>query len=168
MASAHSVIHSDEDGNPERCSRLDQKLLLMPCLSSWVCKKLLSIIALHTYNDFVSRVLLIALASRGHDFGQLAFFWRCCMSGIKLYGRLRIRVGDTTTHGGVVVSGSPTLKEDGIPIARKGDKVTCPRCEPHMFVIAEGLANCLDRGIPVAVEGHVTTCGAKLIASSCS
>jgi len=44
--------------------------------------------------------------------------------------------------------------------------VTCPRCEPHVFVIAERLENCQDRGVPVAVEGHVTTCGAKLIASS--
>jgi uncharacterized Zn-binding protein involved in type VI secretion len=86
------------------------------------------------------------------------------MSRLNLFGRFRIRVGDTTTHGGVVVTGSETFKEDGIPIARKGDKVTCPRCEPHMFVIAEGLANCLDHGIPIAVEGHVTTCGAKLIA----
>lgn len=88
------------------------------------------------------------------------------MFGIKLHGKSRIRVGDTTTHGGVVVTGSSTLTEDGIPIARKGDKVTCPRCEPHIFVIAEGLENCLDRGIPIAVEGHLTTCGAKLIASS--
>ena len=86
------------------------------------------------------------------------------MSRLKIHGKPRIRVGDTTTHGGKVITGSETVKENGIPIARKGDKVTCPLCEPHIFVIAEGLANCLDHGIPIAVEGHETTCGAKLIA----
>ncbi|MDR2626069.1 MAG: PAAR domain-containing protein [Zoogloeaceae bacterium] len=88
------------------------------------------------------------------------------MSRAKLYGKRQIRVGDTTTHGGVVVSGSAFLDEDGIPVARKGDTVTCPLCEPHVFVIAEGLENCLDHGTPIATEGHKTTCGAKLIASS--
>jgi len=88
------------------------------------------------------------------------------MPRFKLHGKPRIRVGDTTTHGGVVITGSETLKEDGIPVARKGDTVTCPLCKPHVFVIAEGLANCQDHGIPIAVEGHATTCGAKLIASS--
>jgi len=87
------------------------------------------------------------------------------MVRIKLHGKSRIRVGDTTTHNGVVVSGSDTLEEDGIPVARKGDRVTCPICKPHMFVIAEGLSDCLDHGIPIAVEGHETTCGAKLIAA---
>lgn len=88
------------------------------------------------------------------------------MSRLKIQGKPRIRVGDKTTHGGVVVTGSDTVKEDGIPIARKGDQVTCPSCPPYMFVIAEGLANCLDHGIPIAVEGHETTCGAKLMATS--
>ncbi|MDR0528814.1 MAG: PAAR domain-containing protein [Zoogloeaceae bacterium] len=88
------------------------------------------------------------------------------MSRIKLHGKHRIRVGDVTTHGGVVVTGSATLKEDGVPIARKGDTVTCPLCEPHIFVIAEGLESCLDQGIPIATEGHKTTCGAQLISRS--
>ncbi|MDR3159642.1 MAG: PAAR domain-containing protein, partial [Zoogloeaceae bacterium] len=80
-------------------------------------------------------------------------------------GKRQILVGDATTHGGVVVTGSPFFDEDGIPVARKGDTVTCPLCEPHVFVIAEGMENCLDHGLPIAVEGHKTTCGAKLIAS---
>ena len=88
------------------------------------------------------------------------------MSRIKLYGKPRIRVGDTTTHGGVVVTGSATLTEDGIPVARKGDTVTCPRCKPHVFVIAEGFENCLDHGVPVAAEGHKTTCGAQLVSAA--
>jgi uncharacterized Zn-binding protein involved in type VI secretion len=83
-----------------------------------------------------------------------------------LHGKLQILVGDTTTHGGKVISGSPssTWGAANIPIARKGDKVTCPQCSPHLFEIAEGLEGCDDLGQPMAVEGHKTTCGAVLIA----
>ena len=83
-------------------------------------------------------------------------------------GKAQIVVGDTTSHGGRVVSGSPssTWSRAEIPIARKGDKVTCPKCEPHIFEIAEGSDGSLDFGAPVALEGHKTTCGAALIAES--
>jgi len=81
-------------------------------------------------------------------------------------GKAQIVVGDTTSHGGQVISGSPssTWGRGEIPIARKGDKVTCPKCEPHIFEIAEGCNDSLDFGAPVALEGHKTTCGAVLIA----
>ena len=83
-------------------------------------------------------------------------------------GKAQIVVGDTTSHGGRVISGSPssTWSRAEIPIARKGDKVTCPICEPHLFEIAEGCDGSLDFGGPVALEGHKTTCGAVLIAGS--
>ncbi|CAB3726100.1 PAAR domain-containing protein [Trinickia soli] len=83
-------------------------------------------------------------------------------------GKAQIVVGDTTSHGGQVVSGSPssTWSRAEIPIVRKGDKVTCPKCEPHIFEIAEGCDGSLDFGAPVALEGHKTTCGAILIAES--
>jgi uncharacterized Zn-binding protein involved in type VI secretion len=74
-------------------------------------------------------------------------------------------VGDTTTHGGVVITGSPMTNINGIPIARKGDKVFCPLCPPHTFVITEGLEEVKDeKVIPVALHGHLTSCGATLIA----
>ena len=81
-------------------------------------------------------------------------------------GKAQIVVGDTTSHGGQVISGSPssTWGRGEIPIARKGDKVTCPKCEPHIVEIAEGCDDSLDFGAPVALEGHKTTCGAVLIA----
>ncbi|AQQ19440.1 hypothetical protein A8D61_13495 [Burkholderia cenocepacia] len=83
-------------------------------------------------------------------------------------GKAQIVVGDTTSHGGRVISGSPssTWGRDAIPIARKGDKVTCPICAPHVFEIAEGCSISLDFGAPVALEGHTTTCGAVLLAES--
>lgn len=83
-------------------------------------------------------------------------------------GKAQIVVGDTTSHGGEVISGSPssTWSAAKNPIARKGDKVTCPRCKPHMFEITGGCEESLDFGVPVALEGHKTTCGAVLIAES--
>jgi uncharacterized Zn-binding protein involved in type VI secretion len=88
------------------------------------------------------------------------------MKRADISGKKQIVVGDTTSHGGKVVSGSPssTWSAAGIPIARKGDRVTCPLCAPHLFEIAEGLDGCDDFGSPMAVEGNRTTCGATLIA----
>lgn len=85
-----------------------------------------------------------------------------------LYGKSQIIVGDTTSHGGVVLTGSPTNTWHGIPIARKGDVVSCPKCAPFKFQIAEGLENCTDTdaALPIAVEGHKTTCGAILMAEA--
>jgi len=88
------------------------------------------------------------------------------MIRVTVGGKVQIVVGDTTSHGGRVVSGSPSSTWGGgeIPLARKGDKVTCPRCEPHIFEIAEGCDDSQDFGAPVALEGHKTTCGAVLVA----
>ncbi|WP_322095526.1 PAAR domain-containing protein [Paraburkholderia bannensis] len=88
------------------------------------------------------------------------------MQRASLQGRAQIVLGDTTSHGGKVVSGSPssTWSAARIPIARKGDQVTCPLCAPHLFEIAEGLEGCEDFGQLMAIEGHTTTCGAILIA----
>jgi uncharacterized Zn-binding protein involved in type VI secretion len=83
-----------------------------------------------------------------------------------IFGKSQIIRGDKTSHGGVVISGSPTSDWHGIPIARKGDRVYCPICPPHNFVIAEGLEQCSDHGLPWALEGHKTTCGAVLIAQT--
>jgi uncharacterized Zn-binding protein involved in type VI secretion len=80
--------------------------------------------------------------------------------------KAQILLGDTTTHGGVVISGSPTNSWNGIPVARQGDQVICPLCSPHIFVITEGLPQQTDTAakLPLAVEGHLTGCGATLMA----
>jgi len=41
-----------------------------------------------------------------------------------------IVVGDSTDHGGKVISGSPLHDVDGKPIARLGDPVDCPQQYP--------------------------------------
>jgi uncharacterized Zn-binding protein involved in type VI secretion len=75
-----------------------------------------------------------------------------------------IRLGDATTHGGKVTHVASQTTVDGIPIARIGDKVVCPKCK-GVFPIVEGQSTYLDDGIPVALNGHKTACGAVLISS---
>lgn len=83
-----------------------------------------------------------------------------------IQGRAQILIGDTTSHGGVVVSGSPTTNVEGRPIARIGDTVTCPICKPHVFPIVEGDFTFTDNYMAIALHGHKTGCGATLIAAS--
>jgi uncharacterized Zn-binding protein involved in type VI secretion len=77
-----------------------------------------------------------------------------------------VRLGDATSHGGVVITASTNLRILGRPVARKGDLVTCPlhpTIEPNM--ILEGDTSLQDEGRPVARHGHHTTCGCTLISS---
>lgn len=73
-----------------------------------------------------------------------------------------IVMGDKTSHGGSVVEGAPTVTTHGKPIARIGDKVTCPKCGPT--TIATGDSTMLVMGKPAARHGDKTACGATLIA----
>ena len=76
-----------------------------------------------------------------------------------------IVLGDATNHGGKVIQGAPTAAINGIPIARVGDAVTCPKRGHGTTVIATGDANMLVDGKPVARHGDTTACGAGLISS---
>ncbi|MEN3113059.1 PAAR domain-containing protein [Uliginosibacterium paludis] len=77
-----------------------------------------------------------------------------------------ICVGDKTDHGGVVIEGSLFDTIDGKPIARIGNKVTCPKhgC-PSTTVIISGDVTCMFDGKAVARHGDKTACGATLISS---
>lgn len=77
-----------------------------------------------------------------------------------------IRLGDSTSHGGTVVSASSHMLVGGKPVARLGDKCTCPKRGHNNCVIVEGDTNWTIDGIPVALEGHKISCGAVLICSS--
>ena len=77
-----------------------------------------------------------------------------------------IRLGDTTNHGGKVITASETMRIKGIPVARIGDHVTCPLhpgTSPN--VITEGDAKITEHGVPVARQDHHATCGCSLISS---
>ncbi len=71
-------------------------------------------------------------------------------------------VGDTTTHGGKVITGSEECRYKGNPIARVGDMVECPQCK-GTYPIIEGSQEFADNGKPIARHGDKVACGATLI-----
>lgn len=75
-----------------------------------------------------------------------------------------IRLGDSTSHGGIVLEGSVLDICMGKPIAYVGHKVQCPKCK-GIFPIVEGAPTTTFYGKGVALAGMHTACGAVLIAS---
>ncbi|KVC68129.1 hypothetical protein WL40_08835 [Burkholderia ubonensis] len=76
-----------------------------------------------------------------------------------------IRVGDATSHGGKVTTGSAMSKVMDRPVARLGDQCVCPMDGHQNCVIAEGDSDFIVDGKPAAFDGHKTSCGATLISS---
>lgn len=76
-----------------------------------------------------------------------------------------IRIGDSTTGGGRVLSGSAAIRFGGIGVAREGDPVRCPVPSHSYTTIAEGHPAFKDNGIPVAFDGQLCACGCALISS---
>jgi uncharacterized Zn-binding protein involved in type VI secretion len=74
-----------------------------------------------------------------------------------------IRLGDDTSHGGKVLEASQHSDSGGKPIARMGDKVSCPK--HGNGTIASGDTTMIVDGKPVARHGDKTSCGATLIAT---
>jgi len=79
-------------------------------------------------------------------------------------GRGVIRLGDTTSHGGKVVSACGDFKALGKPIAVNGDLTICPKCKGS-FPIQVSSSDRHHHGKAVAYAGDKTTCGATLISS---
>ncbi|MCB0321496.1 MAG: PAAR domain-containing protein [Bdellovibrionales bacterium] len=71
------------------------------------------------------------------------------------------RIGDTTSHGGTIVNGLPTVMISGLPAARIGDTVVCPQVSnndngavPHIGgPIITGSPTVLIGGLPAASIG---------------
>ena len=76
-----------------------------------------------------------------------------------------IRLGDRTSHGGYVVSATSRFIIMDKPVARLGDKCTCPKKGHDNCYIVEGDPDWTIDGVPVALEGHKLSCGAVLISS---
>lgn len=74
-----------------------------------------------------------------------------------------IRIGDTTTHGGQVLSGSGRMNFAGMGVARLNDLVSCPLHGDTTII--EAHPSFKDLGIPVAFHGHRCGCGCTLISS---
>ncbi|WP_339437332.1 MULTISPECIES: PAAR domain-containing protein [unclassified Pseudomonas] len=76
-----------------------------------------------------------------------------------------IRIGDKTTGGGTVLSGSVDMVFRGRGAARQGDPVDCPIAGHGRTMIAEGHPVFRDNGVSVAFHGHLCVCGCALISS---
>ncbi len=76
-----------------------------------------------------------------------------------------IRLGDPTSHGGVVLSAADSTTLFGKRVACKGDSVSCPVPGHGVCTIVEGDSSWLVGGRPVALEGHKVSCGAALIST---
>ncbi len=71
--------------------------------------------------------------------------------------RLWIVIGDKTSHGGTVKTGSGHFRINGKGVAREGDVVSCPECGGD-YEIVTGAENPTVRnnGKRIAREGDVT------------
>ncbi|WP_150801727.1 PAAR domain-containing protein [Pseudomonas fluorescens] len=76
-----------------------------------------------------------------------------------------IRIGDITTSGRAVFTGSVVVKFASIPVAREGDPVLCSIPGHDRTVIAEGHPIFKNNGIPIAFDGQLCACGGALISS---
>ncbi|MTD29392.1 PAAR domain-containing protein [Erwinia sorbitola] len=76
-----------------------------------------------------------------------------------------VRIGDKTTGGGQVQSGSEKMILQGVGVARINDLVICPLVGHSPSYIAEGHPTMKDNGIPVAFHGYKCSCGCTLISS---
>ncbi len=69
-------------------------------------------------------------------------------------GKIIITVGDTTTHGGPVLTGDPTILIEGRPVARVGDPIVCPLCKIPTTIV-QGALSTLANGIPITRHGEI-------------
>lgn len=77
--------------------------------------------------------------------------------------RMWVVLGDSTSSGGSVVSGSPFTDIDGKPVARVNDKATCPQ-HKGTFPIVDGDPTTIIDGQPVALHGSRLACGCSVLA----
>lgn len=77
-----------------------------------------------------------------------------------------IRLGDPTTHGGMVIdSGAPQFIVEGKAVALVGDKCVCPITGHQNCSIMTGNSKHTVNGKAVAYDGDKTSCGATLIST---
>ncbi|KWN20370.1 PAAR domain-containing protein [Burkholderia ubonensis] len=71
--------------------------------------------------------------------------------------RRAVRIGDPTTTGGIVISGSSNMFSNSKTIAVDGDKATCGNCE-GMFPIVGSAVRVISDGRCMAFEGDAVLC----------
>ena len=77
------------------------------------------------------------------------------------------RVGDTTSHGGVIIGpGNPTVLIEGSPAATLGDQHNCPLGATGQHSAVGPFITVLIGGKPALRQGDSSSCGAVLIGGS--
>jgi len=80
--------------------------------------------------------------------------------------RPQARLGDMTSHGGTIITGSLTTMVNGRPVARMGDMHVCPIPYHGVTPIVTGSLKTTTDGRPNARIGDVTGCGAVIVGGS--
>ncbi|MDD9910178.1 MAG: PAAR domain-containing protein [Ahrensia sp.] len=75
-----------------------------------------------------------------------------------------VRLGDTSSHGGVVTTGANKWRCEYQRIARIGDILDCPIHGPNPIVEGSSKWRCEES--PIARHGDSTACGATLISGA--
>lgn len=79
---------------------------------------------------------------------------------------LIVRLGDTSSHGGIVISSASKWRCEGPLIARKGDLHDCPIPGHGVTPIVTGSDKWKCEGADIARHGDLTGCGASLISGA--
>ena len=76
------------------------------------------------------------------------------------------RLGDSSSHGGMIITSAVRAMVNGIPVARMGDLHVCPIPGHGVTPIVTGSATTLTEGSPNARLGDLCGCGAVIVAGS--
>jgi uncharacterized Zn-binding protein involved in type VI secretion len=76
------------------------------------------------------------------------------------------RLGDSSSHGGQIISGAARTMVNGIPAARKGDLHFCPLEGHGVTPITTGSDRLMIEGQPAARVGDSVGCGAVITSGS--
>lgn len=80
--------------------------------------------------------------------------------------RPQARLGDRSSHGGSIITGSVTAFVNGRPVARMGDMHVCPIPGHGVTPIVGGSMNTATDGRPNARLGDIAGCGAVIVSGS--
>lgn len=80
--------------------------------------------------------------------------------------RPQARLGDISSHCGVIVTGAFRTVVNGRPAARLGDLHVCPIPGHGVTPILTGSLDTATEGLPNARIGDITACGAIIVTGS--
>jgi len=80
--------------------------------------------------------------------------------------RPQARLGDISSHGGVIITGAIRTVVNGRPVARMGDLHACPIPGHGVTPIVTGSLDAVTEMMPNARLGDVTACGAVIVTGS--